>query len=89
MDFEFFAFPAHSTIYNFSFFQILRDIRQGLLQIGREGVGPALPGGEYRNSISTNLYNYFGSFGRVITLVIKRAKIECESICKLVVYIAR
>jgi hypothetical protein len=62
--------------------QILRDIRQGLLQIGREGVGPALPGGEYRNSISANLYNYFGSFERVITLIIKRAKVECESICK-------
>lgn len=74
--------PAHSVSYNFSFFQILRDIRQGLLQIGREGVGPALPGGEYRNSISTNLYNYFGIFERAITLIIKQATVECESICK-------
>jgi hypothetical protein len=74
--------PAHSISYNVSFFQILRDIRQGLLQIGREGVGPALHGGEYRNAISTNLYNYFGSFERVITVFIELAKVECESICK-------
>jgi hypothetical protein len=51
-----------------------------LLQIGREGIGPALPGGEYRNSISTNLYNYFGSFERVITFIIKWAKVEYESV---------
>ena len=83
MDFEFYAILLHSISYEFfSFFQILRDIRQGLLQIGREGVGPALPGGEYRNSISTNLYNYFGSFERAITLIIKCSKVECESICK-------
>jgi hypothetical protein len=72
--------PAHSISYNFSLFQILRDIRQGLLQIGREGMGPAMPGGEYRNSISTNMYNYLGSFENVITVFIEREKVECETV---------